>query len=144
MKPVTFALVGAGGIAQSYASAFENHPDAELTAVVDVRADAADVLAARFGGRAFASPEALFASGTPIDAAILCTPPNTHEAITQKLVKRGLHVLCEKPFTFTAESARAMATAADQAGVLLTMGSKFRYVDDVTRAKRLIASGVVG
>ena len=144
MKPVTFALVGAGGIAQSYASAFENHPDAKLTAVVDVRAAAADALAARFGGRAFASPEALFASGAPVDAVILCTPPNTHESITQKLLKRGLHVLCEKPFTFTAESARAMATAADRAGVLLTMGSKFRYVDDVSRAKRLIASGVIG
>ena len=37
-----------------------------------------------------------------------------------------------------------MARAADDAGVLLTMGSKFRYVEDVTRAKALIAAGTVG
>ena len=144
MKHVTFALIGAGGIAQSYASAFENHLDAKLTAVVDVRTEAASALAGRFGCEEFASPEALFASGLPIDAVILCTPPDTHEAITLKLVRRGIHVLCEKPFTFTSESARAMAAAADHAGVLLTMGSKFRYVEDVTRAKELVAAGIIG
>ena len=144
MTPVTFALVGAGGIAQSYASAFDQHPDAALAAVVDVRADAAAALAAHFGCPAFASPDALFHSGIEIDAAILCTPPNTHEPITLGLVKQGIHVLCEKPFTFTAESARSMARAADDAGVLLTMGSKFRYVEDVSKAKALIASGVIG
>ena len=38
-KPLSFALVGAGGIAQSYAAAFDNCPDAELVAVADVRLD---------------------------------------------------------------------------------------------------------
>jgi predicted dehydrogenase len=144
MKPVKFALIGAGGIAQSYASAFDNHPDAKLVAVVDVRAESASVLADRFTCKAFPSPEALFESDVPTDAAILCTPPNTHESITQDLLTRGLHVLCEKPFTFTAEGARDMARAADNAGVLLTMGSKFRYVEDVIRAKSLINSGIIG
>jgi len=144
VKPVTFALIGAGGIAQSYASAFGNHPDAKLAAVVDVRPEAAATLAASFHCASFASPETLFASGPPVEAAILCTPPDTHEAITLDLVGHGVHVLCEKPFTFTAGSARAMARAADAAGVLLTMGSKFRYVEDVIRAKALIASGIVG
>jgi predicted dehydrogenase len=144
MTPVTFALIGAGGIAQSYATAFENHPDARLAAVVDVRPEAAAALAARFACPAFASPERLLESGTAFDAVVLCTPPDTHESITLLLVRRGIHVLCEKPFTFTGGSARTMARAAEQAGALLTMGSKFRYVADVLRAKELIASGLVG
>ena len=139
-----FALVGAGGIAQSYAAAFEKHPDARLVAVADVRPDAASALAARFGCPAFASPEKLFEAGPAFDAAILCTPPDTHERLTLALVRRGVHVLCEKPFTFTGGSARAMARAAGEAGALLTMGSKFRYVADVIRAKELIASGLIG
>ncbi len=144
MTPVTFALIGAGGIAQSYATAFEQHSDARLVAVVDVRLDAATALAARFDCASFASPEALLASDTAVDAVILCTPPDTHERITLLLVRRGIHVLCEKPFTFTGGSARTMARAAERAGALLTMGSKFRYVQDVIRAKELIASGLVG
>src|SRR5205814_494245 len=43
---VRFALVGAGAIAGSYARAFENHPDAELVGVADVRFAAAGALAA--------------------------------------------------------------------------------------------------
>jgi predicted dehydrogenase len=34
--------------------------------------------------------------------------------------------------------------AADEAGVVFTMASKFRYVDDVIRAKSLLASGLLG
>ena len=37
-----------------------------------------------------------------------------------------------------------MLEAAQAQGVLLSMGSKFRYVDDVVRAKSLVASGILG
>jgi len=143
-QPVTFALVGAGGIAQSYAQAFEDHPDAKLVAVADVRADAAAAIASKFGVPSFGSYQALLASGPKAEAVVICTPPNTHEEITTAFAQSSAHVLCEKPFTLTGAGARRMAEAARRAGVLLTMASKFRYVDDVTRAKELIASGDIG
>ena len=37
-----------------------------------------------------------------------------------------------------------MVDAAARNGVKLTMASKFRYVDDVVRAKRIVASGIIG
>ncbi len=40
MDAIRFAIVGAGGIAQSYAQAFENNPFAKLVAVADTRSDA--------------------------------------------------------------------------------------------------------
>ncbi|MBX3401147.1 MAG: Gfo/Idh/MocA family oxidoreductase, partial [Gemmataceae bacterium] len=57
---------------------------------------------------------------------------------------RGKHVLCEKPFTLTTESARRMATEAERAGKLLTMASKFRYVADVNKARAFIDEGLIG
>ncbi len=142
--PVTFAIVGAGGIAQSYAQAFDGHPEAKLVAVADVRVDAARAMAERFGCPAFASHADLLASGVAFDAAVVCTPPNTHEDVATAFVRRGVPVLCEKPFAPTPAAARRMASAAREAGVLLTMASKFRYVDDVIKAKSLVASGVLG
>jgi predicted dehydrogenase len=37
-----------------------------------------------------------------------------------------------------------MIDTADRAGVLLTMASKFRYVEDVIKAKSIVASGILG
>jgi predicted dehydrogenase len=37
-----------------------------------------------------------------------------------------------------------MIDAAERAGVLLTMASKFRYVEDVIKAKSIVASGILG
>lgn len=142
-ETVTFALIGAGGIAQSYAQAFENHTDAKLVAVADVRLDAAKAMAERFGCPAFASHGELLAATSP-EAVVICTPPNTHEDVTGAFVRRGVNVLCEKPFTLTPASARRMAEEARKAGVKLTMASKFRYVDDVIKAKSIVASGVLG
>lgn len=140
MTPVTFALVGTGGIAHSYAAAFADNPHAKLVAVTDVRKDAADAFGTKYGVPAFDSHAAL----ADAEVVIVCTPPNTHTAIAVELLRRGQHVLCEKPFTLTAAAARKMQYEATKAGRLLTMGSKFRYVADVVKAKQLVAAGEIG
>lgn len=140
MTPVTFAIVGTGGISHSYAAAFANNPHAKLVAVTDVRKDAAEAFGAKYGVPAFDSH-----AGLPdAEVVIVCTPPDTHTALTTDLLRGGRHVLCEKPFTMTAADARTMQYEAVKAGRLLTMGSKFRYVSDVVKAKQLVAAGEIG
>jgi predicted dehydrogenase len=143
-SPIRFALVGAGGIARSYVQAFRGHPDARLVSVADVRYDAAQALAATAGDcHAFDRPPALV-EGPDFDAVLLCTPPNTHEGLAVRFLEMGKHVLCEKPFTVSAVSARRMLAAAAHADRVLTMASKFRYVRDVIVAKEMIADGLIG
>jgi predicted dehydrogenase len=142
-KRMRFAMVGAGGIAQSYAQAFEECENARLVAVADVRLENAAALAERFGCPSFGSHEAM-ASGAKFDAVVICTPPHTHEDIALYFTDRKINVLCEKPFAIDLRSARRMYDAARHAGVKLTMASKFRYVEDVIRAKSIVMSGILG
>src|SRR3954467_12344583 len=134
-KPMTknklnFGLVGTGGIARSYAEAFKRCTSARLAAVADLRGDAAAALASEIEDcRSFESSESMRDS-VALDAVVVCTPPSTHEAISVQFLSRGIHVLCEKPLTTGVESARRMLEAADLSGAILTMASKFRYVED--------------
>ncbi|WP_017296502.1 Gfo/Idh/MocA family protein [Nodosilinea nodulosa] len=142
-QTVKFGLVGAGGIAQAYAQAFEKSAVAELMGVADVRSEAAAAMAESAGCQSFTSYEAM-AEALDLDAVVICTPPVTHREIGVYFLRRQIHVLCEKPLSIKGEDARAMRTVAQEAGVILTMASKFRYVDDVIKAKSIVESGILG
>lgn len=59
-------------------------------------------------------------------------------------MQAGIHVLCEKPFATTWEDAVEMVNMATEMDLVLMMASKFRYVEDVIRAKAIITSGMLG
>lgn len=142
-EKLKFGLIGAGGIAQAYAQAFEKSTIAQLVAVVDVRPEAAQALAERLNCQSFDSYQTM-AESLELDAVIICTPPVTHRDISVYFLERKIHVLCEKPLSVDVNSAIEMVDTAARNGVILTMASKFRYVEDVIRAKSLVMSGVLG
>jgi len=139
----TFLLVGAGGIANAYEAALDQSSIAKLAAVVDLDEDRARQLATNQGAPHYTQLEEALA-GTTCDAAIVCTPPSTHKDLTISLLNNGLHVLCEKPLAIKSEDAQSMVSTAKQKDLLLTMGSKFRYVADVVKAKHIVDSGILG
>lgn len=138
-----FGLIGTGSIAQTYAQAFGATGIAELVAVADIRKESADAFAEPFGAKSFDGYKAL-AENVKIDAVIIATPPNTHPEIATFFMERGVHVLCEKPLCLSAAEAKEMIACAESSNVKFTMASKFRYVEDVIKAKSLVASGVLG
>ena len=142
-EKVRIAMIGAGGIAQAYAQSFNNAQRAELVAVVDVREDAAQAVAELAKCVALTDYKQLLDT-VPVDAVIVCTPPATHPEICIHFAEKGIHVLCEKPLAVDSESAIRMVEAAEKSGVKFTMASKFRYVDDVNKAKGIITSGILG
>jgi predicted dehydrogenase len=138
-----FGLIGAGGVAQSYLQAVAGMQEAHFEAVADTRVDAAASAAEAAGSTAFGSWQEL-ADATKLDAVLICTPPASHVEIATAFLSRGIAVLCEKPFALDLASARELAATAEANDALLTMASKFRYVQDVIRAKSILASGILG
>jgi predicted dehydrogenase len=141
--PLRIGLVGAGGIAQAYVSVLGDLDEAVVVGVVDPRSDAAQAAAGALGCRGFADVEALTAF-TGLDGVVLCTPPATHVALAEYFVRLGVPVLCEKPFAVKPGAARRLIAEADAASVIVTMAAKFRYVDDVHRARDILDSGLLG
>ena len=140
MPEFSITVIGCGGIADAYLQALEGLPEVSVAAVVDPDAAARARAAARTGAAACDSLDAL----PSCDAALVLTPPNTHEELSMQLLSTGLHVLCEKPLAPTVAAAERMLEAAQRSGRRLMMGSKFRYTPDVAAARRLLDDGACG
>ncbi len=143
-QPLRLCVVGCGGIAQAYLQALQRTPAFRLTAAVDTDPARANAAAAPHGARTSGDVGALLAEGMKFDAALVLTPPNTHEALTTTLLAAGAHVLCEKPLTIASAAAARMLQAARTHGRRLMMGSKFRYTPDMSKAKALLDQGIIG
>ncbi|MEO7659523.1 MAG: Gfo/Idh/MocA family oxidoreductase [Pyrinomonadaceae bacterium] len=142
MKKLKFGLVGAGGIAQAYAQAFNESGCCDLVAIADVREDAAKALAEIVAGKSYNDYKQL--ADIELDAVIVATPPSTHPEIACFFMERGTPVLCEKPLCLSVADAEKMIATAAENDVLFTMASKFRYSADVIKAKGILASGMLG
>ena len=140
---VRFGMVGAGAIAQAYATSFGQCDTAQLVAVCDCRIDAAQALAEAGHCAAFECVEAM-CDEMDLEAVLVATPPATHADICKQLFGRGIHVLCEKPLATHPAEADDMIEASADADVIFTMASKFRYTPDLVEAKALLASGTIG
>ncbi|RMG43954.1 MAG: gfo/Idh/MocA family oxidoreductase [Acidobacteria bacterium] len=140
--PLRLALIGAGRIGSAYAAAAAGLREVRLVAVADVDPRRAAAVADICG----AEPRSDWrdALGSGAEAVLICTPPCWHAEQAMAAAERGLHVLCEKPLALNVREAMEMIDTARRRGVLLTMASKFRYVDDIPKARALIDSGEIG
>jgi predicted dehydrogenase len=136
------ALVGAGAIGRVHAQTVAASTTARLLAVCDPDERRARECAPS-DAATFASVEAMLET-VKIDAAIVAAPPYLHRSLSELLAVAGIHVLCEKPLAITTSDARSMFRTARAAGTLLTMAAKFRFVEDVRRARSIVVNGGIG
>jgi predicted dehydrogenase len=139
----TLGLIGVGAIAQSYVQALAAGDVARIGAICDANANIREAAAEALGCPAYATVAELIA-GEDIDGAIIATPPATHRDLACALLGTGIPVLCEKPLTLSAGDAKDIIASARKSGALISMASKFRYVEDINRARSILASGVLG
>ena len=84
------------------------------------------------------------ANGSKLDAVIICTPPAAHAEVCVYFLQRRIPVLCEKPLSIDGATAREIIETAKRSNVKFTMASKFRYVEDVVKAKAIVTAGLLG
>lgn len=142
-EKIKFGIIGAGRIAESYLSAFQIAKNASLTAIADVQPGVAKSMAEKANCSSFQSYKDLLQNNL-IDAVIVSTPPATHEEICVAFLEHRIPVLCEKPVSLSGESARLIRRKSKENKTPFTMASKFRYAEDVVRARNVVASEILG
>ncbi len=138
------ALFGSGWIQDFHARAVLAHPNGELVAVANWRAESAEKLAERHGIPRVTTDWEALAADPEIEAAIVATPNALHAPQAIALLEAGKHVMVEKPMATTVAECDAMITASKRSGAHLMVAHCWRFRDEVVAIRDRIAAGELG
>lgn len=79
-----------------------------------------------------------------IEAVAIVTPNHMHAPVALQFLKRGIHVICDKPLTATLPEAKKLAKAAEASGVVFALTHNYTGYPMIRQAKEMIAAGVLG
>ena len=103
----------------------------------------ADTLTAKYGGRAYASMEAVCAD-PDLDAVVILAPPPQHAPLAKQALQAGKHVLLEKPLAQSVDDGRTLVNLAAGSGLTLACSPFILLGDRQQRVKKLLAGGALG
>ncbi len=123
MSNLKLAVVGAGAFGRNHVRVLSDLPGVQLVAIVDSDTSKAQALASEHKSQAFSSLDEIPA----VDAAVVATPTNSHEAVATRLLNEGIDVLVEKPIATTAAAGERLARLADAQKRILQVGHLERF-----------------
>jgi len=146
IKKIKVGIIGAGGIANVHARYYREIPNVEIVAVAEIIKERGLEFARRWGiqeDRVF-TDYADMIDKVELDAVSVCTPHKYHATPTIYALKKGLHVLVEKPMASSAKEALEMLTTALKYNRILMVGFQTRFDPQIEAARKIVSSGVLG
>jgi predicted dehydrogenase len=119
------------------AGCFSSNPEKALASAADL-----GVARAYTSFAEMASKEARRKDG--IDAVAIVTPNHMHAPVAMQFLKRGIHVICDKPLTATLAEAKKLAKAAEASGVVFALTHNYTGYPMIRQAKAMIEAGELG
>jgi predicted dehydrogenase len=145
------AIVGYGFIASeghlpAYLERARQRGDVSIVAVADACAGRrAAALERAPGVRVYSDHESLFAAeSSRLDFVDIATPPADHAAIARAALRRGLHVLCEKPLATSAHDAWDLLRTARLAERVVFPCHNYLYAPVVRAVRGVLDRGLIG
>ncbi len=79
-----------------------------------------------------------------IDVVAIVTPNHMHAPVAMQFLKRGIHVICDKPLTATLPEAKKLAKAAEASGVVFALTHNYTGYPMIRQAKAMVEAGDLG
>lgn len=143
-RNLSIGIIGAGAIGGVHMDIFAKVEGAKVTAVADAHLQAAQQRAGQYGIAAVhADPWALLADES-VDAVVIAVPNQFHAPYAIEALKRGKHVLLEKPMATDSASARSIADEAQRSGKVLMIAHQMRWKGLSRAVKEMVRRGDLG
>jgi predicted dehydrogenase len=79
-----------------------------------------------------------------IQAVAIVTPNHMHAPVAMQFLRRGIHVICDKPLTATLAEAKKLAKAAEASGAVFVLTHNYTGYPMVRQAREMVAHGDLG
>ena len=134
------AIIGLGYWGKNYLRIIQSYKEIDLVAVIDPNFN----LSLNNEVLNFKSLNEMLNAKIEIDAAIVCTPTNTHYELIKTLLLNKISVLAEKPLTTKSEQATELINLAKKNNLVLLVDHTFLYNNALNFAIDKINSGEIG
>jgi len=125
--------------------AWQNRPEFRVVAVADPLPERRDRCRALLSQiRLYPDMEALFLGEPELDFVDICTPPSAHTPLVLAALKRGLHVLCEKPLTLAPAEWRQLNQALARSSTALVTVHNWKYAPLLSLSREQVQAGAIG
>jgi predicted dehydrogenase len=143
-KKVRFGVIGAGWWAEkNHLPILASHPDVELVSVCRKGTAELGRLVERFGF-SHATEDYRELLELDLEAVVVASPHHLHHEHTMAALRRGLHVLVEKPMALQARDAWEITAAASEHDCHVLVPVGWNHSRLAVEAKRLIDGGGLG
>lgn len=142
-QSIKFAVVGTGHIGKRHAEMIIRHPEAELTALCDIK-PALDLGSDKFNVPVFNSLEDLLNSSLDFDVLCIATPNGLHAEHALAGLDRKKHIVIEKPMALTKADCERIIFKSLQVSKQVFCVMQNRYSPPSEWIKQLITEGRLG
>ncbi|MEW6752713.1 MAG: aldo/keto reductase [Candidatus Latescibacterota bacterium] len=141
-----WGIIGAGGIARTFARGLEKSKTGKLVAVGSRTREKAEAFGAEMhvpAERCYGGYDELLADAQ-VQAVYIATPHPMHAQWAIRAAEAGRHILCEKPIGINQYEAMAIVEAARRHDVFLMEAFMYRCHPQTARLVELVRQGAVG
>lgn len=79
-----------------------------------------------------------------VEAVAIVTPNYVHYPAAREFLKRGIHVICDKPLTSTLADAKKLVAAAEKSDALFVLTHNYTGYPMVRQAREMVRQGDIG
>jgi scyllo-inositol 2-dehydrogenase (NADP+) len=140
---VRIAVVGLGKMGVSHLAIANATQGVTVAAICDSSSFLGN-MTEKYTGLPFEADFDQLITRSDLDAVIIATPSRYHADYVRSALRRGLHVLCEKPMTLSSSVSDELAKEGLSRNLVCQVGYHNRFVGTFAEVKRLIEQNAIG
>ena len=141
---VRIGVIGCGYWGPNLIRSFVRVPECRVVAAADLHPVKLEAVQRIYPTLVTSTSAQQMLESEDLDAVAIATPISTHYEIAREALRRGKHVLVEKPMTTTGREAEELIRLADENQRVLMVDHTFIYAGAVRKIREIIEAGELG